>query len=890
MARRLTSRPTPPWLGDLPVVERILENGLKALVLPRPEAAAVVCDLFYPIGSVDEPPGKSGLAHFVEHMLFKGTDRFPKGRIDRLAFVAGGQANAETTEDCTHYWFAFPAERWQPALEIEADRMRNARFAPIEVEAERGVILEERAREWESPLGRLDQTHLTMTYLAHPYRNPILGWPDDLASIGCEDLAAFHALHYHPDGAVLVIVGAADGEKTLDRIEHAFREIPARPEDLRNRRRVSPEPPQNGRRDFTLWESDSLSRGLYGWSGAPRQHSDGPALDVLSDLLSCGRRSRLWRKLVEESRVATWIEAAQDASRHAGQFLIQVEASPGIEPKKVEDEIRGVLDSLASKGPTEAELARSRRRLEAAWRWEQEDLAGLASGLGQVALWDDWRAWQDEHKAALAVNADDIRRVLATYVNDQRLTVGWSLPRPKGVAVALPVARQSIPAVPRAPEAVPGIDRWEIADAPTPKLTPYRPRKIILSNGLRLLTDRRPGTGVVAIEVYLDAGILREGKPGLAHLTGRLREEGTIARNGDELAEAIEDVGGVLEVYATGLSLRARTEDLPLAIELTAELLTEPRFPKEALPWIKGRIAAELQGDRDDPGFRAETMFRALVLGDHPLGRDPRGTLKQLEAIRHEDILAHHSRFFRPDRAIVAVAGDFNSAKLRTLLSQRLAAWAPSGETLPAPEGPKGFVRSRQKRVSAEGEQVHILMGHLGVARLDEDYDALTILDHILGCGPGFTDRLGRVLRDELGLAYAVSGGMTDSADVVRGLFRVSLGTGPEQATRASLAAIEQIGAVARGEFSDDEVDAAKRFLTGAWVFEYQTVGQRAERLLELERWGLPLDDPLTRPARIAAISADQVRAAARKHLRPESLVQLEYGPIDTSKNQSECA
>ena len=116
MARRLTSRPTPPWLGDLPVVERILDNGLKALVLPRPEAAAVVCDLFYPVGSVDEPPGKSGLAHFVEHMLFKGTERFPKGRIDRLAFVAGGQANAETTEDCTHYWFAFPADRWEPAL------------------------------------------------------------------------------------------------------------------------------------------------------------------------------------------------------------------------------------------------------------------------------------------------------------------------------------------------------------------------------------------------------------------------------------------------------------------------------------------------------------------------------------------------------------------------------------------------------------------------------------------------------------------------------------------------------------------------------------------------------------------------------------------------------
>ena len=160
-------------------------------------------------------------------------------------------------------------------------------------------------------------------------------------------------------------------------------------------------------------------------------------------------------------------------------------------------------------------------------------------------------------------------------------------------------------------------------------------------------------------------------------------------------------------------------------------------------------------------------------------------------------------------------------------------------------------------------------MGHLGIARLNEDFNALLILDHILGCGPGFTDRLGRVLRDELGLAYAVSGGMTDSADVVPGLFRVSLGTGPEQASRASAAAIDQIEAVARGDFSEDEVNAAKRFLTGAWVFDYQTVGQRAERLLELERWGLPLDDPLSRPGRIAAITADQVRAAAQNTCVP---------------------
>src|SRR6059058_65051 len=190
MARRLTARPAPAWVGDLPVFERTLANGFKALVLPRGHAPVVLCDLYYPVGSVNEPPGKSGLAHFVEHMLFKGTERFPKGQIDRLAFVAAGQSNAETGEDCTHYWFAFPSDRWELAREVEA---------------ERHVIGEERARDLDSPLGRLDQTHLALAYLRHPYRNPILGWPEDLARIEVGDLRDFYRRHYRPDGAVLVV-------------------------------------------------------------------------------------------------------------------------------------------------------------------------------------------------------------------------------------------------------------------------------------------------------------------------------------------------------------------------------------------------------------------------------------------------------------------------------------------------------------------------------------------------------------------------------------------------------------------------------------------------------------------------------------------------------------
>jgi zinc protease len=189
--------------------------------------------------------------------------------------------------------------------------------------------------------------------------------------------------------------------------------------------------------------------------------------------------------------------------------------------------------------------------------------------------------------------------------------------------------------------------------------------------------------------------------------------------------------------------------------------------------------------------------------------------------------------------------------------------------------------RPRRKRLKRAGEQVHILLGHLGIARTDPDYDALAVLDHILGCGPGFSDRLTRRLRDELGLAYSVGGGFCDTADLAAGVFRIYAGTSPAAAARVVAVIRDQIRAMHRGEFSNEEVERARNYLAGSWVFDYQTVAQRADRLLELERWGLPLEEPLNWPDRISRVSPRAVRQAAQRHLHPEALVQVEVGPID---------
>ena len=170
------------------------------------------------------------------------------------------------------------------------------------------------------------------------------------------------------------------------------------------------------------------------------------------------------------------------------------------------------------------------------------------------------------------------------------------------------------------------------------KLADYAPRKSIFANGLRLVSERRPGTGIVALELYVDAGQVREAKPGLAYLTGRMLEEGTTSRSAEALAEAIEDIGGMLDVCATGATLRVPSEELALALEMLADMVLGSAFLEDALPWVKRRIAADLQGDRDDPAFRADLLFRGLVYGAHPYGRDPRGTVRDLARLSLDDV------------------------------------------------------------------------------------------------------------------------------------------------------------------------------------------------------------------------------------------------------------
>ncbi|MGH7150998.1 MAG: M16 family metallopeptidase, partial [Planctomycetota bacterium] len=319
---------------------------------------------------------------------------------------------------------------------------------------------------------------------------------------------------------------------------------------------------------------------------------------------------------------------------------------------------------------------------------------------------------------------------------------------------------------------------------------------------------------------------------------------------------------------------------LPLAFDLLADLLARPTYPEEAFRRRRDLLLAELRGERDDPGARAHQRLRAEVYGRHPFRRPTKGTPASVARLRRKDLVEFHRRWFAPGRTIVAVSGDVEVAEVLDRARRTLGRWRADPAPLPLPPEPVPMPRGREILIPEPRAQVQAVLGHLGVRRDDPDFDALLLLDQVLGGGAGFTDRLSRRLRDELGLAYSVHADLTSTAGKERGLFSAAIGTGPE----GFRAAIGEI----RGEFrrllreppTAAELRTAKDYLLGSHILGLERNASRALFLLQRERLALGEDFLERYPARIERIRERDVAAAARRHLRPHALTLVAVGPV----------
>jgi zinc protease len=414
-------------------------------------------------------------------------------------------------------------------------------------------------------------------------------------------------------------------------------------------------------------------------------------------------------------------------------------------------------------------------------------------------------------------------------------------------------------------------------------------RRVVLPSGAVVWLLERRDLPVVNLSARWRESRLYEpkDKAGLAQLTGGLLEEGVshgdLKLDGKAFAEELEAMGAQVGISAGGASLRVLTPQARRSLELVLGALAFPSFPKEAFERNKKMQLSEiLEAEKQSMQRARETLAKIVYGADHPLGRRGAGTRETVEALTREEVVAFHGKVFTPGNLVLSLVGDFDSREMEQTLRDLTRDWpakaAPALPELPVPPGdtPVSEVVSMPETV-----QLQFLLGHRGIKRDDPDYYALLVMDHVLGTGPGFTDRLSSSLRDREGLAYTVSAQICSSADLRPGVFLCYIGTDPGNFARVEKRFREEIVRIRKEEAKPEEVEDAKSYLVGSLAFQYDGGAALADRLQAVERFSLGLDYLAKFKAEVMKVDPARVRAVAEKHLHPEKLNRVAAGPID---------
>lgn len=373
----------------------------------------------------------TGATHLLEHLMFKGTERFNKDNGTSIFSVlqrVGAEMNATTSYDRTNYFELVPSEHLPLAIEIEADRMRGARVSDEDLADERTVVLNELDRGENEPLQKLLHAVFATAYFAHPYGHPVIGWRSDVETVTAEGLRHFYDTYYWPQNATVSVIGQFDKKEALDLIEAGFGGLAAGPEDTVDvRETTTREPEQIGERRVVVKQAGQLGMVLLAWKAPAGLDEDADALDVLSQILSGGKSSRLYRKLTDAG-LTTHAGAFFPRLRDPGLFAIYSMLTPGTTHEEVEAEMRAAAAEVVDEGVTEAELTRARRQVVAEEAYGRDGPQAVAARLNEAIAVGDWKLFTEYRERIEAVSAEAIREAAARVFADDRLTVGWYVP------------------------------------------------------------------------------------------------------------------------------------------------------------------------------------------------------------------------------------------------------------------------------------------------------------------------------------------------------------------------------------------------------------------------------------------------------------------------------
>jgi zinc protease len=863
------------------ITEWRLANGLKLLTLPDPGADTLTVHITYLVGSRHEGYGEKGMAHLLEHLLFKGSKRHPS--LKEEFTQRGARWNGTTSNDRTNYFETLAATdanlEW--AIAMEADRMVNSFVSKADLDSEMTVVRNEFEMGENNPGGVLFQRMQQLAFPWHNYGNPIIGQRSDIERVPIDKLQAFYRTWYQPDNAVLIVAGRIDEAKAVALVQKHFGAIP-RP------RRVLPsyytdEPTQDGERRVRLERvgDNQIVSAMYRVPAG--SHPDYPAIDVLVNVLGDVPAGRLHRAIVQKG-LASQAWGFERALHDPGYVAFGASLGRELKLGDARERLLEVVEGVKSEKVRAEELERARIALLNDFEKVQLDTGALVRALGESIATGDWRLFFLYRERLRKVTLEDVQRVAEAYLKPANRVLGEFVPTDRPERAEIPPT----PDLQQALEGLTGSAAVKLGEAfdPSPKNIESRVQRRDLSNGMRaalLPKQTRGGRVVASLTLHWGDEKALTHRETACNFAGAMLMRGTKQRSRAELKEALEKLNASVSLGGEGATLEVRGENLIPTLRLVAEALREPSFPREEFEEMKRAALTGAESQRNEPSALASVRL-ARHLQEYPAGHphytptlDERIALMRKTTL--EDALACYRELFGATGAEFAAVGDFDADAVARTLDELFGPWKTPYPFKRVPTHHFDKAAVEDLLVTPDKANATLRAG-LNVRMRDDhpDFPALIVANHLLGGSS--TGRVPARVREKEGLSYSTYTTFTSSALDEAAAFRVSSIFAPQNRERVERAIREELTRAVRDGFSAAEVEAAKRSVLEARRLARAQDRSLASRLgyyLFVQRtfaWDVDFEK------KIASLTAQQVNAALRRHIDPAKLAVVVAGDL----------
>ena len=856
---------------EIPYTQFVLDNGLTLIVHEDHKAPIVAVNVWYHVGSKNEVPGRTGFAHLFEHLMFNGSEHFDDDYFQGAERLGATDLNGTTNEDRTNYFQTVPTSALDAILWLESDRMGHMLGAVTQekLDEQRGVVQNEKRQFENQPYAVAWELITKATYPAHhPYSWTVIGSMEDLEAAELEDVHAWFERYYGAANAVIVIAGDIDPETAKRKVEKYFGDIPSGPPVARHEVWIAPlDTPQR-----QLVHDRVPHARLYKIWNVPQAGSvDHDMLDLATMVLGSGKTSRLYKRLVYDDQIASDISVYLDSREIGSQFHVEATAQPGVELERIERAIDEELERFLDDGPAAAELERVTTDTLAGFIRGAERIGGfggksdvLANGAVYVG---DPAAYRTTLRRFDAATPAEVQRAARAWLGDGVYTLEV-LPFPEYATSSEGADRSGIPAAGEPPAA-------EFVEL----------RRSTLANGLELVLAERHAMPLVSLTLLLDAGYAsdRTASPGTASLAMNMLDEGTRKRTALAISDELDRLGATLgtgsNLDMSTVSLTALTARLEPSLDIFADVALDPAFPAEELERLRKLQLSSIQGEKKQPFTMALRLLPVLMYGrEHAYGVPFTGSgyEETVQALDRDDLVAFHRTWFKPDNATLVVVGDITLERLKPLVEARFGKWeagdVPSKNIaqVSLPEEPVIYLVDKPGAI-----QSVILAGHVAPPRGHPEDIAIDTMNEILG--GSFTSRLNMNLREDKHWSYGAGSVVIDASGqrpfVVFAPVQTDKTKESLAEVMAELRSILKARPVTEGELGKIKEKRVLE-LPGTW----ETNGEVAGAIVEIERFGLGDDYFDLYPGRVRGLTQAQVAAATGEVLRPENLIWVVIG------------